>query len=177
MYWSSKTQLSGPSHSLSALTLALHYRALEGFNLKDLIYEPLYSTALKNSGKRSTAIICPCMFLASIIVCAPDPQPIYDTLKGWSFGKFRKLRAVSVSFSLPCACLSGFFIQLQICYLLILLIIKVAKNVSKTLRGMAKTKIPKGKTLIFPVTIHMSTKPINQAIAVVCVNENFFEIA
>ena len=54
--------------------------------------------------------------------------------------------------------------------------IKDAKNVSIILRGSAKNNILKGSTFIFSNTSHINIKPKNQAIKVVCINENFSAI-
>lgn len=56
------------------------------------------------------------------------------------------------------------------------LMIKLAKNASNKLSGIAKGNIPIGRILIFPITIHINAKPTNHERNVVCNNENFFEI-
>jgi hypothetical protein len=53
---------------------------------------------------------------------------------------------------------------------------KVAKNASSKLKGMAKYKILNGKIPIFPKTTHIKTNPTNQVIKVVCIRLNFLEI-
>jgi hypothetical protein len=40
-------------------------------------------------------------------------------------------------------------------------IIRLAKNASNKLSGMAKRRIPNGKTPIFPELIHINTNPTN----------------
>ena len=56
------------------------------------------------------------------------------------------------------------------------LIIKLAKNTSSKLNGMAIGKIPKGRIPKFPKTNHINTNPTNQDKNVVLANENFWAI-
>jgi hypothetical protein len=51
----------------------------------------------------------------------------------------------------------------------------VARKVSSKLSGTANQRIAGGKTLIFQVTTHISTKPKNHPIIVVCNRLNFLE--
>jgi hypothetical protein len=53
---------------------------------------------------------------------------------------------------------------------------RLAKNTSNKLSGMANGRIPNGKTFIFPTTSHISTNPTNHEIRVVCNSVNFFAI-
>jgi len=55
-------------------------------------------------------------------------------------------------------------------------IIRLARNASNKLNGIAKKRIPNGKTPIFPELIHINTNPANHERRVVCCNENFFAI-
>jgi hypothetical protein len=56
------------------------------------------------------------------------------------------------------------------------LIIRAAIRTSTKLRGTAKYNIPKGSTLMFPTTSHMSINPTNQAKRTVCQKENLRRI-
>lgn len=50
---------------------------------------------------------------------------------------------------------------------------KLAKNASNKLKGIAISKIPKGRTPKLPITSHINTNPTNHDRNVVCSKVNF----
>lgn len=52
--------------------------------------------------------------------------------------------------------------------------IRLARNASNKLKGIAKDRIPNGNTPIFPELIHINTNPTNHESKVVSSKENFF---
>ena len=54
--------------------------------------------------------------------------------------------------------------------------IKVARNASNKLKGIAANRMPVGNTPIFPITTHINTKPTNHESRVVCNKVNFLAI-
>ena len=54
--------------------------------------------------------------------------------------------------------------------------IRLAKNVSNKLNGIAKVSIPNGKTPILPITSHINTKTTNHERRTVCSRVNFLAI-
>jgi hypothetical protein len=58
----------------------------------------------------------------------------------------------------------------------IFITIRLARNASNKLNGIANGSIPSGKTSIFAITSHINTNPTNHEMSVVCNNENFFAI-
>jgi len=54
--------------------------------------------------------------------------------------------------------------------------IKLARKASSRLKGIAKGRMPAGRTLRFQTTAYMCQKPVNQARNGVCIRLNFLEI-
>jgi len=54
--------------------------------------------------------------------------------------------------------------------------ITAPRNASSRLKGIAKERIPSGKTPKFPTATHINTKPTNHERSVVCSNENFLDM-